>query len=244
MKIGVYIDGYNLYYGGRGLCGKSTPGWRWLDVRGLTQRIIDNHSGWSAAEICSVTYCTARISGQEGSNSHHEQDVYIRALGISNAVTHIEYGNYVTRLAVAPLATPDKKNRPVLVNPRWPLMVKTQEGADAPESTFMATVSRREEKGSDVNVASHLLIDTLEKSIDAAVVISNDSDLAFPINWVRSKIPVGLINPTKGFTAGKLSGDSHSGAGNHWWYQLTAEDFKLNQFEPVINGKIAKPADW
>lgn len=217
MRIGVYIDGYNLYYGGRGLCGKSTTGWRWLNVHSLAKSVMDSNSGWLSAEITSVTYCTARISGQNGSNSHHEQDIYIRALSTSGAVTHIEYGNYVTRLAVAPLAVPDKKNRPVLVNPQWPVMVKNQDGTDAPDATYMATVSRREEKGSDVNVAAHLLIDTLENKIDAAVVISNDSDLAFPIDWVRSKIPVGLINPTKGFTAGKLSGDPNAGVGNHWW---------------------------
>lgn len=244
MKIGVYIDGYNLYYAGKGLCGKSTPGWRWLDVRSLSQHIMETHSGWHLAEISQVTYCTARISGQVGSTSHHEQDVYIRALWMSNAVTHIEYGNYVTRLAIAPLATPDRKNRPILVNPNWPLMVKNELGIDAPKSTFMATVSRREEKGSDVNVASHLLIDTLENRIDAAIIISNDSDLAFPIDWVRSKIPVGLINPTKGFTAGKLSGDPGRGVGKHWWYQLSAQDFELNQFEDIFNGKISKPIGW
>lgn len=35
MRIGVYIDGFNLYYGARGLCGRSTPGWRWLNLRSL-----------------------------------------------------------------------------------------------------------------------------------------------------------------------------------------------------------------
>lgn len=27
MKVGVYIDGFNLYYGGRTLFGRSAPGW-------------------------------------------------------------------------------------------------------------------------------------------------------------------------------------------------------------------------
>jgi hypothetical protein len=35
VRIGVYVDGFNLYYGGRGLCGRGTPGWRWLDLRAL-----------------------------------------------------------------------------------------------------------------------------------------------------------------------------------------------------------------
>jgi len=39
MRVGVYIDGYNLYYGARGLSGAGTSGWRWLDVRGLGARV-------------------------------------------------------------------------------------------------------------------------------------------------------------------------------------------------------------
>ncbi|HEY7200404.1 MAG TPA: NYN domain-containing protein, partial [Candidatus Dormibacteraeota bacterium] len=31
MRVGVYVDGFNLYYGARGLCGRGTAGWRWLD---------------------------------------------------------------------------------------------------------------------------------------------------------------------------------------------------------------------
>jgi hypothetical protein len=39
------------------------------------------------------------------------------------------------------------------------------------------TAATYEEKGSDVNVAAHLLVDVLAGGFDAAVVISNDSDL-------------------------------------------------------------------
>ena len=35
MRVGVYVDGFNVYYGGRGLCGRGTAGWRWLDLRAL-----------------------------------------------------------------------------------------------------------------------------------------------------------------------------------------------------------------
>jgi NYN domain len=44
-----------------------------------------------------------------------------------------------------------------------------------------------EEKGSDVNLATRLLIDAFDKAFDAAVVITNDSDLAEPIRQVRRK---------------------------------------------------------
>jgi hypothetical protein len=46
---------------------------------------------------------------------------------------------------------------------------------DALDARFVASVARPEEKGSDVNVASHLPVDTLTGTIDAAVVINNDS---------------------------------------------------------------------
>jgi len=44
-------------------------------------------------------------------------------------------------------------------------------GTPVPDATFMASVATYEEKGSDVNVASHLLIDVLASGFDAAVVI-------------------------------------------------------------------------
>ena len=45
MRVGAYVDGFNLYYGGRSLCGRGTPGWRWLDVRALIARRL----GWDGA---------------------------------------------------------------------------------------------------------------------------------------------------------------------------------------------------
>jgi hypothetical protein len=32
MRVGVDVDGFNLYYGARALCGRGTPDWRWLDT--------------------------------------------------------------------------------------------------------------------------------------------------------------------------------------------------------------------
>jgi uncharacterized LabA/DUF88 family protein len=54
-----------------------------------------------------------------------------------------------------------------------------------------------EEKGTDVNLATHLLLDGFDQDYEQAVVVSNDSDLAFPIKMVREKfgISVGIVNP-------------------------------------------------
>ena len=47
VRIGVYIDGFNLYYGARSLCGRGTPGWRWLDLRGLAANLVSRPGSWS-----------------------------------------------------------------------------------------------------------------------------------------------------------------------------------------------------
>ncbi len=45
-------------------------------------------------------------------------------------------------------------------------------------------VDKTEEKGSDVNLASHLLRGAYTKKFEVAVVIANDSDLAEPVRNV------------------------------------------------------------
>ena len=87
MRVGVYIDGFNLYYGGRGLCGKGTVGWRWLDVRALAARLVANNSTWTGATIERVVYCTAVISGADNPVGNREQDAYLRALRRSNSTS-------------------------------------------------------------------------------------------------------------------------------------------------------------
>lgn len=239
----MYVDGFNLYYGGRGICGRSTPGWRWLNVKALVESAISNGSGWVGDHQFRTVFCTARIKGRANVSGQHDQDVYLRALKRSGVVDVIEEGTYVERLAVAPLATPDRKGRPVLATSSWPLMVRTGAGDDVPDATFMVSVSRREEKGSDVNVATHLMVDVLRGDVDAAVVVSNDSDLKLPVEIARGLVPVGLVNPTKGYRAGSLKGQPTDGVGGHWWYQLTSSDFQNAQMSPQVHG-LTIPPGW
>lgn len=244
MRVGVYVDGFNLYYGARSICGRSTPGWRWLDLRALSDGLLRGPgSHWGSATIERVVYCTARVSGAENPEGQHDQDTYLRALRRHGAIDELAMGNYVARVATAPLATPDRRGRPQLTRADWPLQVRDADGADVPGATFMASVARREEKGSDVNVAAHLLIDVLTKRVDAAIVISNDSDLEFPVRHVRTLVPVGTVNPTPGYRAGKLAGDRRDGVGGHWWYQLTDTDVRAAQLPERI-AHIRRPASW
>ena len=65
MKVGVYVDGLNLYYGGRSHFGRAAPGWRWLDLRQLSERLLARRADWlgQGALLRRVVYCTAFIDG-------------------------------------------------------------------------------------------------------------------------------------------------------------------------------------
>ncbi|MEU5387259.1 NYN domain-containing protein [Kitasatospora cineracea] len=242
MRVGVYVDAFNLYYGGRSLCSRGTAGWRWLDVRSLSTSLVAASTGWPSASLDRVVYCTARIDAATNASGHRDQDIYLKALVASGSVDHIEYGKYAYRVKVAPLATKDARGKPQLVTPNWPIMIQDG-GTPIQSGVFMASVAQREEKGSDVNVASHLLLDVLGGKIDAAVVISNDSDLSLPLREARQRVPVGLVNPSKGRLAGDLRGTPTEGVGSHWWHQLSALDFHRHQLPDPV-GRYVRPIDW
>jgi uncharacterized LabA/DUF88 family protein len=58
-------------------------------------------------------------------------------------------------------------------------------------------VLKSEEKGSDVNLASYLLIDAYRSDCDISVIVSNDSDLVFPIEHIKQRVGkvIGILNP-------------------------------------------------
>lgn len=104
MRVDIYVDGYNLYYGGRHLAGSGSAHRKWLDVRGLVSDIVGAQRGWPGASIERLVYCTARIDARINPEGHAEQDVYLKALLASASVDHIEYGTYVTGARQRPLA--------------------------------------------------------------------------------------------------------------------------------------------
>jgi hypothetical protein len=242
MRVGVYIDGFNLYYGGRSLCGGGTPGWRWLDLRQLSDSLVDP-TYWPGSRITRIVYCTAPVSARGNASAARDQNIYINALRSTRAADHIEFGKYIEKVRVAPLATPDNKGRPLLVRSAMPMRVKDAGGNDVPDAMFMASVAYREEKGSDVNVAAHLLIDVLTQTVDAAIVISNDSDLKYPIQHARLLVPVGTVNPGQGRLAGDLRGEPGDGAGRHFWRRLTGADYHGHQL-PNPAGNLPRPLGW
>lgn len=244
MRVGVYVDGFNLYFGGRSqFRTQRAPGWRWLDIRALAEALLGERKNWPGAKISRIVYCTARVDKADNGSAHIDQDVYLRALAATRSVDHIEYGHYTNRVKTLPLALKGHNGRPVLARPGWPVMVNDDVGHRMQNATFMVSVACREEKGSDVNVATHLLSDVLLNEVDAAVVISNDSDLQLPISWARVRVPVGVVNPSVNPMAGALRGDAQTGAGCHFWRQLAAVDFTNHQL-PDPAGKYRSPSGW
>ena len=246
MRVGMYVDGFNLYYGGRAVCGRGQPGWRWLDLRALGQRLIARQGIWvhSGAFLDQVVYCTALIDGNANPVGRRDQDAYIRGLTEHGSIDLLELGKYRAWAKRALLATQDHKGRPVPSRPAWPVMLKdasTDQGI--PDAHFLVSYQHIEEKGSDVNVASRLLLDVLSGRVDAAIVISNDSDLRFPIQECRRRVPVGTVNPGQSRLAGDLRGKPNDGVGNHWWYRLDRADFTSCQLSDPA-GMATKPADW
>ncbi len=243
MRVGVYIDGFNLYFGAREQCGHGTAGWRWLDVRGLVADALPSAWREDGAAIERVVYCTARVSGIDDASTPRDQNVYLRALRTSGSVDHIEFGNFVRRVKSAPLATRTDNGKPELVRSRWPVMVQDKSGGQVRDARFLVSVLNWEEKGSDVNVATHLLLDVLCGAVDAVVVLSNDSDLELPLRYMRDRVPVGLINPSANQLAGKLRGRPSDGVEGHWWGNLVASAYMDHQLPDPIT-KLRKPHDW
>lgn len=241
MRVGVYVDGYNLYYGGRAHCGRGTAGWRWLDVRAL----VLPFSGWSGAQLHQIVYCTARVDPNDSPSAATDQAIYLDALTAAGSVDVIEEGRYDSWAKEAPLVSSmvGSKSPSLLVSSgaeSWDSSLPIRRTA---AGTLLATVRKREEKGSDVNVATHLLRDVLKGEVDAAIVVSNDSDLALPLRFARDVVPLGTINPQKNYLAGALRGNPTQGPGRHWWKQLQPGDFLRSQLPDPV-GKYRRPAGW
>jgi len=122
--------------------------------------------------VSEIKYFTARVKSRPSDPDQHvRQQVYFRALQTIPNVTIIE-GHFLTKACRMPLETPIGTKRTV-------------------------TVIKTEEKGSDVNLAAHLINDGYKGSYDIAVLITNDSDLNEAVRIVRSDLglDVGIFNP-------------------------------------------------
>lgn len=242
VKIGVYVDAFNLYYGMRDHCGRGTTGWRWLDIRAL----VTNLCRWPGFTIERIVYCTAYVDQTDNPAAYADQSVYIKALREHGSIDVLELGRYVAWPKKLPLAEKLPNGRAQLIVPTGAESLQGLPIARVTNTTddmFIATVRNREEKGSDVNVATHLLADIFMKRVEGAIVISNDSDLALPLSIARTLVPVGTVNPGNNPLAGALKGDRNDGPGQHWWKKLRPQHYYGNQLPNPV-GNYYKPTDW
>jgi hypothetical protein len=160
----------NVYVDGFNLyygCLKDTD-YRWLDIGALCRRLVPGN------RINRIRYFTSRVSARpEAPDGPAQQAAYLRALETADGLS-IHLGHFHSPKVRLPLADPSlhEGHRTVEV-------IKTQE------------------KGSDVNLATFLLLDAFRRESDIAVVVSNDSDLEEPIRVLIQElgVPVGLVNP-------------------------------------------------
>ena len=174
MRTIVYVDGFNLYF--RML--QARPELKWLNIRALAEHVLRRQN-----RIVAVRYYTARVSGRTDPHAPARQQIYLDALATIPEIS-VHMGAFLTSEKFAALVQPPEF-RPRLGSPLpqpWPDVVK---------------VLKVEEKGSDVNLACHLLLDAFQNNFEAAAVLSNDSDLVEPIRIATQVLrkPVGLLSP-------------------------------------------------
>ena len=190
---------------------KGTP-FRWLDLVALLENVLQPHH-----DILKVKYFTARVSGTSADRSKPQrQDVYLRALRRYRPEVEVYFGHFLRHRVRAPLAQPVGDQRTV-------------------------EVIRTEEKGSDVNLAVHLLNDGWLDACDCGVVVGNDSDIAEAMRLVRRHRGkrIGLVTPGTGRPSRQLM--AHADFSRH----VRANGLRHSQLpDPIPGTNIRKPAAW
>lgn len=165
-----------------------------------------------------IKYFTARLHPRPVDPGQPlRQQIYLRALKTLPNL-EIYYGHFLTHVVKMPLAYP------------------------APGQNPYVDVLKTEEKGSDVNLATHLLHDGYNDRYECAVVVSGDSDLLAPIEIVMNELrkPVGVLNPQKK--------DCHVLLRQATFYKHIRKGvLAASQFPPTLTdaqGTFTKPPSW
>ncbi len=166
-------------------------------------------------KIEKIKYYSARVSDKVSNGASARQQAYISAL---KTIPEIEvfWGSFLRAPKIRPLFP--------LTNPKK-----------------YAQVLITEEKGSDVNIASHIINDGWKNLYDVAVVVSNDTDLIEPIRIVKEELKktVGIICPHKKLAEG-LSRIPPS-----FIRHLDGKVLKQSQFFRVLpRTSIKRPTNW
>lgn len=163
----VYVDGLNL---DKRLLEKY-PEYRWLNIIKLCEILLPTH------EIRLVRYFTSRIKPPlENQEVAINQGIYLEALNSLGNRISISYGKMIRRDRVFPVA-------PASLRPDG--------------KPTLARVATVEEKGSDVALASFMVLDAARGDAEMFVLLSNDSDFRPTLRILREElgVKVGLFSP-------------------------------------------------
>ena len=206
----------NLYIDGFNLYNRAVKNtpFKWLGLRQLAETLFPDD------EIQRICYFTALVKPRPNDPHQTErQDAYLRALATLPGM-EIHYGEFRERIKDRPLAKP---------SPGGPTYVRIRD---------------TEEKGSDVNLATRLLVGGFTGDYEQAVVVSNDSDLAAPIRYVNNDLGlrVVVVNPDS-------NTNTHNDLVTSATYvkRLWKSHLRRSQLPSTIadaHGVIHKPTGW
>ena len=131
-------------------------------------------------KISKIRYFTAKVIPSDSNPGvRQRQDVYLRALQTIPEI-EIHFGSFKRRTIKGQLLAEGNLLHQQIVK-----------------------ISKFEEKISDVNIATFMLIDCFQSECDVPILLSNDSDFTEPLKYIKTilKLPVGLITPTDFFVA-------------------------------------------
>ena len=219
MKTIAYVDGFNLYF--RLL--KKNRSIRWLDLEAMIVSTL-----FSDAQLLKINYYTARTQSHIDPDAPRKQQRYLNALK-ANPKIETHFGSFLSNERWAGLVHPPQFLPNAVLPPPYPDTV---------------LVRKTEEKGSDVNLAAHLVRDAFKGEFEQAVVITNDTDLCEPIRIVVEEVGlrVGLLAPVDR-AAHKLKNVAS------WVKHLKESDAAGNQLPDAVpfgrKGKITyRPDEW
>ena len=172
-KTGVYIDGYNLYYGML----KGTP-YKWLELEKLIRSMIK-----ADHDLVFIKYFTAPIKTYPYDAAALErQNLYLQAIATNPKIQTI-LGYYAKHTGWLPAHADECKQCSI-----------TRYG--------MVPVMRLEEKRSDVNIAVSMLVDATRSDIESFILVTGDSDQVGSIEALRYvyRKSVIVLNPQSGLS--------------------------------------------
>lgn len=193
---------------------------KWLDLAQLLALLLPRE------QIVRIRYFTAKVTDRNGDTGPRvRQQAYLRALAtLPNLDIH--YGQFTVHEKSERVVPPEP-----IVNGRALKFVK---------------VYKTEEKGSDVNMATSMIVDAHKNACDKAILITNDSDLVPPVRAVRNEFgrPVIVLAPTANPGRRVAASLKQVASSVH---DIRRGPLSGAQFAPTLtdkHGAITKPPEW